>query len=648
MASDSASPRSDASPPTSEKAGEYVVVARRYRPKSFTELVGQNQVAQALRNAILTNRVGHAYLFTGARGVGKTSTARIFAKCLNCVEGPTPTPCGQCDSCQSIASGDDVDVLEIDGASNRGIDEIRELRSNVNVRPSRAHFKVYIIDEVHMLTSAAFNALLKTLEEPPEHVKFVFCTTEANKIPITVLSRCQRFDFAPVATDEIVERLRFIVTSEGREAEDAALQLLARRAGGSMRDSQSLLEQLLSFCGDRVTEHDVHSMLGTAQSGRLATIAHHLIDRQAAGALAEVDAAVREGVDIGQLAEQLLGYFRDMMTAVVGCPADLLLHAGTADYAQLAETGRQYGIETLLAAVQILDQALARMRQTTQVRTLVEMALVRICHLERLDDLSALIANFQQGTLGAPSGGQPAARMPIATPAPRGDQKKNDQLTVSGPAPPESAARSVATQTAREEPGPDASKLDDRDSENLVRPEIPATVSSLPQPQVHEAASKSVEKVVDAPVIEATEENRGVHSADESPEWTRDLAEEQYRRAVEEIGGMASDIAGNYDSLAIPAPNVLVVGLKATYNKEWCERGDVKRKLEQTLARLAGRSIRIDFAVTEEVLPQPAARRASGRNQVQKMREIERNPLVQEAMALFDAEIVRVDEKQEA
>lgn len=285
---------------------EYVVVARRYRPKTFGELVGQQQVAQALSNAITTSRVGHAYLFTGARGVGKTSTARILAKCLNCVSGPTPTPCGQCDACASIASGDDVDVLEIDGASNRGIDEIRQLRSNVNVRPSRSRFKIYIIDEVHMLTVQAFNALLKTLEEPPEHVKFIFCTTDADKIPITVLSRCQRFDFAPVPTDSIIERLRFIVQEEGVQADDAALRLLARRAGGSMRDSQSLLEQLLSFSGDRITENDVHAMLGTAQGGRLQTIVGHLIARDAAQALDQV-ARVPPAVDGSAAISAFLG-----------------------------------------------------------------------------------------------------------------------------------------------------------------------------------------------------------------------------------------------------------------------------------------------------------------------------------------------------
>src|SRR5688572_26025640 len=283
----------------SQRGSEYVVVARRYRPQDFGQLVGQGQVSQALANAIATNRVGHAYLFTGARGVGKTSTARIFAKALNCVTGPTITPCGQCDICQGIASGGDVDVLEIDGASNRGIDEIRQLRSNVNVRPSRARFKIYIIDEVHMLTTPAFNALLKTLEEPPEHVKFIFCTTEADKIPITVLSRCQRFDFAPIELKSITERLQLICANEGVEADEEALQVLARRAAGSMRDSQSLLEQLLSFGGKEIKVSDIHAMLGTAQSSRLAALVAAVARRDAAAALAGVGAAAGEGGELG-------------------------------------------------------------------------------------------------------------------------------------------------------------------------------------------------------------------------------------------------------------------------------------------------------------------------------------------------------------
>ena len=272
-------------------------------------------------------RVGHAYLFTGARGVGKTSTARILAKALNCVHGPTATPCGECDICRQIAGGEDVDVLEIDGASNRGIDEIRQLRSNVGIRPSRARFKIYIIDEVHMLTKEAFNALLKTLEEPPEHVKFIFCTTEPSKIPdhgafslpaVRFLPGRHRSDRGATAAHR----------AAGRRAapRPAALELLARRAAGSMRDSQSLLEQLLAFVGDQITVDDVHAMLGTAREERLSGILQPLIQRDAASALSELGQAVAEGVDPGQLAEQLVGSLRDMMVVLVGCPGELLIY----------------------------------------------------------------------------------------------------------------------------------------------------------------------------------------------------------------------------------------------------------------------------------------------------------------------------------
>ncbi|MFO0902679.1 MAG: DNA polymerase III subunit gamma/tau [Pirellulales bacterium] len=412
-------PLSSESPSVAAATGEYVVVARRYRPQSFEDLVGQGQVSQALSNAINTHRVGHAYLFTGARGVGKTSTARIFAKALNCVHGPTPRPCNECDICQGVAQGGDVDVIEIDGASNRGIDEIRQLRANVSVRPSRARFKIYIIDEVHMLTTPAFNALLKTLEEPPEHVKFIFCTTDPEKIPITVLSRCQRFDFPPVEAESIIGRLEHIVSSEGREADDEAIRLLARRAAGSMRDSQSLLEQLLSFTTGRITVDEVHKMLGTAGGGRLAKLVKHLVARDAAGALEELERSTHESVEIGQLAEQLLGYLRDLMAVAVGCKPDLLLHASTGDYAELKQLGEQWGLETALAAVQVLDAAVTKMRHSVHARVLLEVALVRICKLEALDDLARLIAAMQAAPVGQASSLSPTLTpTPSPTPAP--------------------------------------------------------------------------------------------------------------------------------------------------------------------------------------------------------------------------------------
>ncbi|MDZ4783956.1 MAG: DNA polymerase III subunit gamma/tau [Planctomycetia bacterium] len=385
------------SPAASGDDTNYVVVARRYRPQTFTELLGQDHVAKALGGAIHTNRVGHAYLFTGARGVGKTSTARILAKCLNCVQGPTTAPCGECDICQGVSQGSDVDVLEIDGASNRGIDEIRELRQNVNVRPSRARYKIYIIDEVHMLTTQAFNALLKTLEEPPEHVKFIFCTTEADKIPITILSRCQRFDFAGIETRSIADRLAQIAAAEGVQADADALAVLARRANGSMRDSQSLLEQLLSFGGERITVEDVQRLLGTVGDERIEALVDAILVHDAATALGELDRAFTLGVDPGLLMDQLLGYLRDLLVAAAGCGPESFRFTSNAQQQQAVQTGRRLGVDTVLALIQVVDQTLSRMRFSTYGRTLAELAVVRLSRMENLVALSDLLGALRAG-----------------------------------------------------------------------------------------------------------------------------------------------------------------------------------------------------------------------------------------------------------
>jgi DNA polymerase-3 subunit gamma/tau len=434
--------------------GEYVVIARRYRPQTFGELVGQQHVARALEQAIASDRVGHAYLFTGARGVGKTSAARILAKALNCEKGPTATPCNECDVCRSVATGDDVDVLEIDGASNRGIDEIRQLRQNVTVRPSRSRFKIYIIDEVHMLTKEAFNALLKTLEEPPEHVKFIFATTEANKIPITILSRCQRFDFAGIDMGAIQTRLTQIAAAEGVEIEPEAVQILASRAAGSMRDSQSLLEQLLSVTDKRITGEQVHALLGTAPVERLSGLVRHLASRDAAAALAELDAAVAGGVEIGQLLDQLIGYFRDVMAVAVGCPREQMLYAVPSQAEEVKAIGRQLGLQTVLAMVQLLDHTAARLRMSLHGRTLVEMAIVRICELENLDDLASLVAEVRGGAASVAPARPPEPAKKNVEPRPLADSIGNiPPLPARAPAaeaPASTAAANGATSEAAE------------------------------------------------------------------------------------------------------------------------------------------------------------------------------------------------------
>ena len=411
----------------------YTVLARRYRPQTFTDLVGQEPVARALGNAIQSGRVAHAYLFTGARGVGKTSTARILARSLNCVEGPTPTPCGVCEMCQSIASGEDVDVLEIDAASNRGIDNIRDIRANVQYRPSRARYKIYIIDEVHMLTKESFNALLKTLEEPPPHVKFIFATTEVEKVPITILSRCQRFDFAGIALPRIVERLRLIVEKEGLQADPEALELLARRAGGSMRDAQSLLDQLLAFGGDRLSADQVHHLLGTAGDDRILSLADAVLSRDARKALELLDEACVGGLQLGELVDQFIAYWRDLM--VVQCAGtegrDLSVPARHHD--TLRRHSKAASLDAVLAGLDVLSATKARLRGANHTRTLVEMALVRLTRLSDLQSLSQLAALVGQGRLEA----RPAAGLPLAgrLAPPEGAKKNAPTSPPEGPGP---------------------------------------------------------------------------------------------------------------------------------------------------------------------------------------------------------------------
>ena len=590
-------------------AKDYQVVARRYRPRSFEELVGQDHVGRALSNAITSGRIGHAYLFTGARGVGKTSTARIFGKALNCETGLSPTPCNECDTCLSIGSGDDVDVLEIDGASNRGIDEIRQLRQNAGIRPSRSRFKIYIIDEVHMLTREAFNALLKTLEEPPEHVKFIFCTTEPTKIPITILSRCQRFDFAGIETRPIIDRLRDIAKAEGVEADEESLRILARRAAGSMRDAQSLLEQLLSFASEKITKEDVHAMLGTADEEALGFLVESLASGKADAALARLDAALAEGVDVGLLVEQTFGYMRDMMIASVGCTGDAFLYASTGSEARVRETAQSWGVETILAAMQILEQTLARLRYSTQGRILAELAFVRIAHLSNLDDLSLLINQLQSGEISAPS--SPSAKTG-GPPQPPVKKKDLDNPPIRKPeaaAPPRSPA--------------------------------PPTHSKPPTPAPPIASTSTQEAAHSEPVVE------NVPISQKTPFVPTNL-QQIWDAAVDLIEGMTATYAKEYESLAISAPKTLVVTLKAEYTsgRELCSKPGQIKLFEKAVESVVGEAISVVFDIAAAA-PQskedaePAEKPVSMDVIRERLKiEVEKNPIVQIAKELFGANVL--------
>jgi DNA polymerase-3 subunit gamma/tau len=295
----------------------YQVFARKYRPQTFDDLVGQAHVTRTLKNAVEQNRLAHAYLFVGPRGIGKTSTARILAKALNCVNGPTVAPCGVCDSCKEITAGNSLDVLEIDGASNNGVEQVRELRDNVRYAPSKGHFKIYIIDEVHMLTSAAFNALLKTLEEPPPHVKFIFATTEPQKVLPTILSRCQRFDLHRIPANLIAKHLQFIADKEKITLDPAAAHAIAKGADGGLRDAESMLDQLVAFCGEKIAEPDVLNVFGFTSEQTVAHFTDKILRGETPEALELLHAEAENGKDMMKLMSDLISYLRDLLVGKV-------------------------------------------------------------------------------------------------------------------------------------------------------------------------------------------------------------------------------------------------------------------------------------------------------------------------------------------
>ncbi len=426
----------------------YTVLARRYRPQRFAELVGQHAVAQALENAIKSDRVAHAYLFTGPRGVGKTSTARILAKCLNCEQGPTIQPCGVCASCKAITAGEDVDVFEMDAASNRGIDEARHLRSNVQYRPSRGRYKIYIIDEVHMLTREAFNALLKTLEEPPPHVKFILATTDAQKVPITILSRCQRFDFAGLTLPQIVGRLQDIVASEGREADPQALDLIARRAGGGMRDAQSLLDQLLSFGTEKLTAEQVYTLLGSAADDWVAELATAILAHNPAQALEALAELAGRGVQMSELVDQLLNYWRDLM--VLNCAGEQVSDLNLPPHFRttMHQQARAIPLDTILAGLDLLSSTRLRLVRSNHGRLLVEMALIRLARLEDLLPLTQLTQWVRQSGVAA---GPPGAASPAPPPPKLGGLPAVEGVKKNGLMPPETGKNGHATRRLDEE-----------------------------------------------------------------------------------------------------------------------------------------------------------------------------------------------------
>ncbi|MEN6533929.1 MAG: DNA polymerase III subunit gamma/tau [Bryobacteraceae bacterium] len=389
----------------------YQVIARKYRPQSFAELVGQDHVKTTLENAIRQNRIAHGYILSGQRGTGKTTVARILARCLNCVDGPTSTPCGTCASCVEIAAGNAPDVIEIDAASNRGINEMRELRENVRYRPARDRYKVFIIDEAHQITSEAFNALLKTLEEPPEWVVFVLCTTEAHKIPATIASRCQHFSFRSIDFDDVIGRMDYICREEKIQADAGVLAVLAQAGDGSVRDSLSALDQAIACCGTELKEADVRALLGAFSLDSLGGVTEALRQSDPAAMLSVVDELERNGHNLQQFCRELSRYLRNLVVAKIAGESTRLIAATPDERKRLAEIAAAFSEEDLTRYLQIALDLYGELQRSLQPRLHMEIGLLRMVHAGRLMPIEEALA-IAGGAAPAPVQSAPQTRTP--------------------------------------------------------------------------------------------------------------------------------------------------------------------------------------------------------------------------------------------
>jgi DNA polymerase-3 subunit gamma/tau len=397
----------------------YLVLARKWRPRTFDAMVGQEFISRTLKNAVQTDHVAHAFLFSGSRGVGKTSAARILAKCLNCDKGPTPEPCNDCSSCKEIDDGRSLDVYEIDGASNTSVDDIRELRENIKYLPRPGKRRIYIIDEVHMLSKSAFNALLKTLEEPPEHVVFIFATTEPHKVPETIQSRCQRFDFRRIPRAKILERLQVMAQEEGYEIDERALSAVAKAADGSMRDAQSLLDQIISYCGPSVPDEAVAEILGIAGREYFYRISEAILGQDPGECIEALDEVYRSGYDINQFYQDLVEHFRNLLMAHILPNPSSVLDMADGEIQELQKQAEQAGPEDLRRLVSILLKAEEDILRSSLPRMGMEITLIKMAHLGRLEPLEKILEKITSFEEVMPSG--PAARR---APAPNPAAKK--------------------------------------------------------------------------------------------------------------------------------------------------------------------------------------------------------------------------------
>lgn len=418
----------------------YLIYARKYRPQTFEEMIGQKPIVRTLQNAIKNNRVAQAYIFSGMRGVGKTTAARILAKALNCQQGPTPTPCNKCEFCKEINEDHSIDVLEIDGASNRGIDEVRSLREGVKYKPIRSRYKVIIIDEVHMLTREAFNALLKTLEEPPPHTVFIFATTEFHKVPATIVSRCQHFEFKKISQKEIIKHLIDITQKEKIEVSSYGLNLIAEAADGSLRDAQSLLDKAVAFSGEIIRDEDLKEVLGTISREILFSFSKAILEEKPEEIFNLVEKVVEYGYDLRFFYKELIQHFRNMLLVKsVKSPQDLLpLNEEEID--DLNKEAEKASREELLRYLVVLQGGEQELKFSSHPRIYLEVFLIKLCHFKKIVDMKDIIKdieNLKKGMTSPSAKPFPEANVQEPTRTPQKEESKPPESEMKEPLSPE-------------------------------------------------------------------------------------------------------------------------------------------------------------------------------------------------------------------
>ncbi|MFO0720398.1 MAG: DNA polymerase III subunit gamma/tau [Nitrospira sp.] len=614
---------------------DYQVSARKYRPGTFDDVVGQSHVVQTLMNSIATKRIAHAFLFSGTRGVGKTTVARILAKALNCEQGPTGSPCNTCANCQEITQGTSVDVVEIDGASNTSVDDVREIRENVKFTPFRGQYRVYIIDEVHMLSNSAFNALLKTLEEPPSHVVFIFATTEIHKIPATILSRCQHYNFRRISKAEIVQRLRHVADQDGLTIEDRSLMALARASEGSMRDGLSLLDQVIAFGGKTIRHHDLETLLGAVPQERVRAMVEAVIDQNSAKALQVIAGLLDQGHDVRAYCADLVEYVRNMLVAAVvpaGPELRGLIEATDEDLTQLARDAEQFSVEHLQELFRLWAAAEDHLRVSAHPRFVLETAAVRATRLLRAPESPAGLPGVNVQSSATPVDRATGTRTSMSSSEKVLSPKPTKRDTVKSSS--DAGDKPVVPSASAPAPAPVA-----RPREAVV-PSSQTPAPSIPSAQAFATAQVPVESASPKPEPPS-------HRATASPS-----AEINWEEFQEAVSGQHPNIAPFLEMGRVVKIEGGLVTLgftkQATVARAMLEKEDNLQSLAALGERIYGTALRVRIIEVAEQDPEatPTMKQLRvAKEQEQRViltQQAKAHPLVKQALEMFGGELAEV------